>query len=76
MRSAKLNEKTRLKLIVQPGHRFQLQSYPYLYRVGLTTTIDYYPSNIYLSEWTDNIDEVNQDFDRLLAALEAVEEET
>lgn len=76
MRSAKLNEKTRLKLIVQPGHRFNLQSYPYLYRVGLETIINDYPSHIYVSEWTDNIEEVNSDFDRLLGALEATEEET
>ena len=44
MRGAKLNEKTRLKLIIQPGHRFNLQSYPYLYRVGLETIINDYPS--------------------------------
>lgn len=74
-RSAKLNKKTRLRLIVQPGHSFRQRSYPYLYRVGLQTILNELPSNIYLSDWTESLDEANDDFDHLLAALDGEEED-
>lgn len=73
-RAARLNDKTRLILLVQPAYRTAGRALPYLYRVGLQTITYNVPSDVYLTAWTEDLDEANQDFDDLLARLAANEE--